>query len=403
MKLSLIYFTTFFFIFMSLVSCNHSKIDYKSSEMDNYYDSISKSWKLDKLKNVKHLEVKNDFVSIVSIQSPAKLEILNENDYYDSLMKEKNVNVQDQKSLDKFWNEIKNEKIGPIVKKDVIKYGDLKNNKAIIYRDSRYNDCFEKGYWIALSNDNGKNWKQYYSGLTVNKNYYFKSNSKIPLWKNSTTLQIEAAKVKIISERILPSKPEEYGVLRDSLAIQFDFSKIVLDSDNDGLTNIVEERMLLNPNNPDTDDDGIIDSKDKNPRFKSNSTAKSILYESLMVKYVFKDNIDYQIDLSKMPKRRNYPSNVDNSISIFVNDDDDVKGLELINETLVVMTTKEYKAYKLKYPFSFNIKDFSKMFLCDNEKDIYLVHSSSCMSGQTYLVKKNDDGWNVSIYESYII
>jgi len=389
--------------FILLISCNHSKTDYKSSALDAYNDSVSKGWKLEKLNNLKPVEVKNDFITIVTLQSPAILDIKNENDYYDSVIKAKKINVQNERSFIKFMDEIEKTKIGPIVERDIIKYGNLKKNVAIIYVDGKYNDCFEKGYWIALSNDNGKNWEQYYTGLTVNKNYYFKSNSKIPLWKNSNTIQVEVAKVKTISERILPGKSEEFGVVRDSLAIQFDLSKITLDSDNDGFTNIVEEKMLLNSNNPDTDGDGIIDSKDKNPRFKSKKTAKSILYEALMDKYVFENNSDYLIDLSKLPKKRNYSSKSTNSISIFVTDDNDIKGLELDNETLVVMSSKEYKVHKQNYPFSFGIKDISKMFLCNNEKDIYMVSESRCMSGNTFIIKKNVKGWIVSFRLDFII
>lgn len=392
-----------FSFFILLVSCNHSKTDYKSSALDAYNDSVSKSWKLEKLNRKKPLEIQNDFITVISLQNPAVLNIKSENDYYDSLIKAKKINVQDGRSFIKFLDEIETTKIGSIVKKNIVKYGKSKNNQAIIYTDDLFNDCFERGYWIALSNDNGKNWKQYYTGLTVNKNYYLKSNSKIALWKNLNILQVEAAEVKIISDRILPSKSEEFGVLRDSLAIQFDISKIILDSDNDGLTNIVEEKMLLNPNNPDTDGDGIIDSEDKNPRFKPKKTAKSILYEALMNKYVFENNMDYQINLSKLPKKRNYPAKVNNSISIFVTDDVDIKGLELDNETLVVMNSKEYKAYKLKYAFSFATKEISKMFLCDNEKDVYIIETSSCMSGGSYLIKKNDKGWEVLFRLGYII
>jgi len=389
--------------FILLISCHHSKADYQSSSLDAYNDSVSKGWKLEKLNYLKPVAVKNDILTIVTLQNPAVLDLKNENDYYDSVIKAKKINFQDERSLIKVFDEIEKTKIGPIVKKDIVKFGGLRKNQAIVYVDRIYNDCFEKGYWIALSNDNGINWEQYYTGLTVNKNYYFKSNSKIPLWKNSNTLQVEAAEVKTISERILPRTSEEFRPVRDSLAIQFDLSKITLDSDNDGLTNIVEEKMLLNPNNPDTDGDGIIDSKDKNPRFKSKKTAKSILYEALMDKYVFENNSGYLIDLSKLPKKRIYRSKINNSISIFVTDDIDIIGLELDNETLVVMSSKEFKVYKQKFPFSFGIKDLSKMFLCDNEKDVYMIKTSSCMSGGTYLIKKNDKGWEVSFRLGYII
>ena len=193
--------------------------------------------------------------------------------------------------------------------------------------------------------------------------------------------------------------PEKFATIKDSIAIELDISKIILDSDNDGLTNIVEERMLLNPNNPDSDGDGIIDSKDKNPRFKYKKTAKSILYEALMGKYFFKDHSNYQIDLSNLPKKDNRFAKELNSISIFITDDNDIKSLELNDETLVIMTSKEYNAYKVKYPFSFGEKHISRMFLCDNEQNVYIVETSECTSTRTYVIEKNDKGWDVLFLE----
>jgi hypothetical protein len=297
------------------------------------------------------------------------------------------------------------DKIGAIDKYDAIKYGNLKNNQAVIYTDNKFNGCFEDGYWIALSSDNGKNWNRYYTGLIVNKNYYFKSNSKIPLWKNSNTIQVEAAKVKKISNRVIMLSPEKFATVKDSIAIEFDISKIIKDSDNDGLTDIVEDRMFLNPNKPDTDGDGIIDSKDKNPRFKSEKTAKSILYEVLMESHLYYEKDSYQIDLLNLPsiKKNNFDNERRDLISIFVTEDKEILGLELKNEILIVMSSKEYEKYKLKYPFSFNTQDFSKMFICDGENNVYIIEHSSCNSGTNYLVKKNDTGWEVSFFGGYTI
>jgi hypothetical protein len=403
MKLNLISFGVFLLIFISLSSCIHSKVDYKSSALDAYNDSVSKSWKLEKLNGKKPLEIQNDFLNIISVNNPAILNRDFRRDFEDSLIKARKIDLRNSKEMEKLWNEMHKDKIGPIDKYDAIKYGNLKNNQAVIYTDNKFNGCFEDGYWIALSNDNGKNWKRYYTGLTVNKNYYFKSNSKIPLWKNSNTIQVEAAKVKKISNRVIMLSPEKFVTIKDSIAIELDISKIIKDSDNDGLMDIVEDRMLLNPNKPDTDGDGIIDSKDKNPRFKSEKTAKSILYEVLMGDYKFENPNLYQIDLNNLPKNKYPNSNRKDAISIFVTDDDDIKGIDLKEETLIVMTSKEYEKYKLIYPFSFRTQDYSKMFICDGEDNVYIIEQSSCSSGTNYLVKKNDTGWEVSFFGGYTI
>lgn len=402
MKLTFNLFGCCVMAFISLSSCNHFKSDYKSSARDAYFNHVSKSWKLKKLK---HNEVQDLSFNVISVKNPAILNRDFRRNYLDSLIKARNIDVRNSKEMEKLREELQKDKIGFIDKYDAICYGSLKNNLAVIYEDVKYNSCIESGYWIELSNDYGKNWKRYFTGLTVNKNYYFKYNSKIPLWKNSKTLQIEAVIVKKIADRIILYKPEKYVTVRDSIAMELDISKIIKDSDNDGLTDIVEERMLLNPNNPDTDGDGITDAKDKNPRFKSKKTAKSILYEVLMESYLYFDKNSFQIDLSNLPKikKNNFGDTSGDLISIFVTDDNELLGLELKSETLIVISSIEYEKYKLKYPFSFNTRNYSKMFICDGENEVYFIDESSCSSGSTYLIKKNDKGWEVSFYEGFNI
>ncbi len=405
MKLNLISLGVFLLIFINLSSCNHSKVDYKSSALDAYNDSVSKSRKLEKLNNLKLLEIPIDYISIIEIEQPVELNRNFKREFTDSIVKSRKVNVRNSKESQKFWYELHKAKIGPIDRIDTIKYGFFKNYQAAIYIDNLYSSCFEEGYWIALTVDNGKNWKKYYTGLTVNKKFYFKENSKITLFKNSQTLQIEAATVRKVSDRVIMLKPEEFAIVKDSIAVCFDISKITLDSDNDGLTDIVEDRMLLNRYNSDTDGDGIIDSKDKNPRFKTNKTAKSILYEVLMESHLYYSADSYRIDLLNLPtiNKFNFSKERQDLVSIFVTDDKEVLGLELNCETLIIMSSKEYEKYKLKYPFSFSKRDYSKMFICDDENHIYLIETSGCSSGSTYLIKKNDTGWEVSFFGGYTI
>ena len=405
MRLNFISFSVYFLILINLSSCNHYKTDYKSSALDAYNDSVSKSWKLEKLNGKKPLEIQNDFLNIISVKNPAILNRDFRRNFEDSLIKARKIDLKNSKEMEKLWNEMHEDKIGSIDKCDAIKYGNLKNNQAVIYTDNKFNGCFEDGYWIALSNDNGKNWKRYYTGLTVNKNYYFKLNSKIPLWKDLKTLQIEAVIVKKIADRVIMSSPEKFTTVKDSIAIELNIAKITKDSDSDGFTDIVEDIMLLNPHNPDTDGDGITDAKDKNPRFKSKKTAKSILYEVLMESHMYFNTDSYRINFSNLPQIRNNIFNKERKdlISIFVTDDKELLGLELKSETLIVMSSKEYEKYKLKYPFTFSTRDYSKMFLCDGEDDVYIIEESSCSSGSTYLIKKNDAGWEVTFFGGYNI
>ncbi len=51
----------------------------------------------------------------------------------------------------------------------------------------------------------------------------------------------------------------------DGKTIRSSISKSLADSDNDGLPDVVEGRLLTGPNNPDTDKDGVPDGNDSNP------------------------------------------------------------------------------------------------------------------------------------------
>jgi hypothetical protein len=56
--------------------------------------------------------------------------------------------------------------------------------------------------------------------------------------------------------------------------------QLTKDSDNDGWTDLIEQRLGTNPNNPDSDGDGCIDSEDKNPLAapRSFNEEEQILY-----------------------------------------------------------------------------------------------------------------------------
>ena len=63
----------FFLVFLiNLISCNHIESDYKSAARDSYFDSISKRWKLEKLKNEVAVEIQDDFITIVPLKNPTE-------------------------------------------------------------------------------------------------------------------------------------------------------------------------------------------------------------------------------------------------------------------------------------------------------------------------------------------
>lgn len=402
-------FFGFIFLFSYQFVFTQNDRRYKSKQEEIYFDSISKKWKDYEFRPV-DVEIAKKipyvFINVEKINNAAPI---NKRDvfsnYYDSIM---DLNKKDRNNFEKFdsiMTIVENQKIGPIKKMSIVKEGRLSNKWGILYIDSKYDDFIYGGwgYWIAISNDNGKNWNQYYTGLTEKYYFYFKRNSKIPLWKDINTIEIESAIVRQKSAVMHPI-PAEYEIVEDNLAVEIDLSKIILDSDNDGLTDVAELKMLLNPNNPDTDGDGIIDSEDKNPRFKSCKTNKSIIYESLIENYSPDEKGKMYIDLSNP---QTIKENIENSfdydgISIFVTDNEDLQRIDLKKTTLIIMSSKEYQQYEKQYPSHFIKSNYSQMFKCDKKKDTYKIHTSYLTGGNTYLIKKTKEGWTISLIESWI-
>lgn len=130
------------------------------------------------------------------------------------------------------------------------------------------------GYWISLSDDGGEHFQApLYTGLRMFEPYVVAARSKLPMLAGDH-LQIEVAVRQLDDEHImLPPVSLPMKAQRNDLYLDIPLVDLARDTDGDGLTDIAEWAMLLDPKNADTDGDGIPDGSDPLPQVAASHTA----------------------------------------------------------------------------------------------------------------------------------
>lgn len=134
------------------------------------------------------------------------------------------------------------------------------------------------GYWLLKIENNKPS--AYFLGLSFS-HYYFNKIQQQPIIQGEY-LQIEGSLVKIIKVGGLPGY-DDYSALEDGKLFKIKIKDLMKDTDKDGYNNIFEKSMGLNPDDKDTDGDGINDFDDMNPMYKSGKNKFTRLYELLLL------------------------------------------------------------------------------------------------------------------------
>jgi hypothetical protein len=123
------------------------------------------------------------------------------------------------------------------------------------------------GYWLHLSHDGGKTWgKPLYLALQQYEPYDVVSESHLPLLRGRTLqIEVEVKEVDPASVMFPPVALRAKRTARD-LYITLSLDDIERDSDGDGLTDLLEEKLHTNPFDADTDHDGLSDADDPLPQ-----------------------------------------------------------------------------------------------------------------------------------------
>lgn len=332
--------------------------------------------------------------------------------YYDSLQnicvtnRNKIRDFQDEKAdakysacMDSVRNLTYSKKTAGIFDYLILRYDSLNNIKILFYRDPELEER-NFGYWIAISKDKGSTWKNYYTGLVENYFYYIKPNPKIRLIKNESTIQLEVAVVRKTRQEMLPVGAPEFELVKDNLVIELDLPKLTSDKDNDGLTDILENKFFTNPHKQDTDGDGIDDFMDRNPRHKDVKSKHSVLYKFLL-EYSTMDSAFVSFNYEFREKKGSVGDRA--RTYLIVTDDPNINNIEGTKNRYIILTKKEFEEYK-KYNYV-PLKELgvSPSFDIDGKPGQKKIHINGGFWGHDYLLIEKPEGWIVKSIGSYII
>ena len=294
------------------------------------------------------------------------------------------------------------EYIGKVEKYSILKHEKKDNIEAFIYTSYEYEELFYgggPGIWIAYSENNGKDWNYYYTGIVQGQPAFIKYYSPRPLIKEKNKLEIEACLFRQISSFSHPIGAD-FECVKDGIYLVFDINIIAKDSDGDGLTDIVEDKLYLDKYNKDTDRDGIPDYLDMNPRVHYSRTEKTKIYEAIL-----NDEIDWNTKgIGRLLFSENTTFNATDSTEtiLIVTDNEDLMGIHPKKHRVIFMTTDEYQDKAKPYNMNQRRMSFSPLFKVDNKKNTYKISHSYGTGGTEYLIKKSKKGWTIEILSVWI-
>ena len=373
---------------------------YTSKEEDEYYRNWDSYVPFSPLDTSFILSFKSDFYEICEDEtnyepySPEKI-----TPFLDSILSKMSFHDYYKKLIE---SNLEMERVGKIYKDQILKYEKRDAIEAFIYYSYELENRYfgEAGIWIGYSENDGKDWDYYYTGIVQSQPVFVKYYSQRPLIKAKGKLEIDACLLRQLSPFTHPGPGPDFECIKEGIYLSFDINVISKDSDGDGLTDIVEEKLYTNKYNTDTDGDGVPDNLDTNPRVNFPRTEWSKIYEAIL-----NDDIDWgKKGVGKLIFKENPTYFVTDATEtvLIITDNEDLMGIRPKRYRAIFMKEDEYAINTKIYKSELNIMRFWPCFKVDNMRDTYKMTRSFNTWGDTYLIRKTKKGWTIEIISGWI-
>ena len=255
------------------------------------------------------------------------------------------------------------------------------------------------GYWLIRSRDGGTNWsKPLYTGLRKSCPYSVRWASDLPLMHREGFLQIEVDAWE--REGACPDYSQVVSavpVKRSGIYVEIAFSKLGEDTDGDGLSDFLEEDLLTDPRDPDTDRDGIDDRTDLLPNVRSGRTSPESDAMASVVEYFVQWRRRTEIGQRRPPPPEALATRswIENSVprTFFFVTDRRHFDARSPSARAMVLTPEEWKRVREKsgIPRAWTVT----AFLLDRTKTRGVVRWSGASEWGALRLEKTEDGWRV--------
>jgi hypothetical protein len=265
------------------------------------------------------------------------------------------------------------------------------------------------GYWLHVSRDRGATWdRPIYLGLQQFQPYVVPSTSRLPMF-NGSLLQLEV-QVRELDPASITFPPVGLSSKReaDDLYIERSLEDLVRDSDRDGLTDLLEDKLRSNPHSADTDGDGLDDGSDPLPGV---SLKQPPAADADVIARTFEHILGYDAGAIRLgvvaaDKRDDLfagllgPTGKSARVTFLLADKSLFAGL-LLPSPVVVLDTADLEYLNARYGIHYPVRFPSPWFNKARSKAV--VHWSAGWTGGTLLfTKQAGGGWKMQEVDRWI-
>lgn len=251
------------------------------------------------------------------------------------------------------------------------------------------------GYWVLRSRDGGTTWTSLYTGLRENLPYVVLPASRLSMLAGDhLRIEVEVRELDLSSITFPPVGLRTARTAK-GLYLDFPWAELERDRDSDGLTDLLEERIVTDPNAADTDGDGIADGRDSLPQVAMvpGRTARA---EALAVA-----TSDYTpgagaiipglIDTEEAKNACVLRASLIGEATLFmIGDRAPFAPLDVPQRT-IVLTRGEHELYEKKFGPTYGAT--IRNFVVDHSGTRVLIELNEAWKGETLLMTKTKNGW----------